>query len=153
MNQDERNAAILAKYIPDKAIPVIVKWIKEFDFKLKLTKVRNSKLGDYRPPIDRPNHQITINHNLNPYAFLVTLVHEIAHLTCYNKFKNNVSPHGSEWKREYCHLMTFFMNDDIFPNDVLFALATHLRTPGASDRKSTRLNSSHSQQSRMPSSA
>lgn len=132
MNQDERNASILLKYIPEKAVPQIVMWIKQLDFKLKITKERNSKLGDYRPPIDRPNHLITINHNLNQYSFLVTLVHEIAHLTCYNKFRNSVNPHGAEWKQEYKSLMAPFFTEEIFPPDLLFALAAHLRSPGAS---------------------
>lgn len=139
MTQEERNYQILCKYIPENAAPVIVKWITLYDFKLKITKERNSKLGDYRPPIDRPNHLITINHNLNKYSFLITLVHEIAHLTCYNKHADSVSPHGQEWKSEYKKLMSHFLNKEIFPDDVLYGLMTHLQAPGASSCSDSRL--------------
>ena len=133
MNEKEqRNTEILSKYIPEKAVPLIVRWIYEYDFKLKITKERSTKLGDYRPPIDRQNHQITVNHNLNPYNFLVTLVHEIAHLTCFNKHKNMVLPHGEEWKTEYKNHLSFFLSKEIFPDDVLYTLMAHLQNPGAS---------------------
>ena len=130
--KEKRNAEILSKYIPEKAVPQIVRWIYEYDFKLKISKERSSKLGDYRPPYESLNHQITVNYNLNPYSFLVTLVHEIGHLTCYNKFKNRVQPHGPEWKYEYKAHLSYFLTKDIFPDDVLFALMIHLEKPGAS---------------------
>lgn len=139
MNQQERNHKILCKYIPEKAAGIIVKWITDYDFKLKITKERNSKLGDYRPPIDRPNHLITINHNLNRYSFLVTLVHEVAHLTTYNKYKDRVLPHGEEWKSEYKKLMSNFLDKEIFPDDVLYGLMSHLQSPGASSCSDAKL--------------
>ena len=98
MEQLERNQEILKKYIPEKATLLIAHWIIDLDFKLKIKKERSTKLGDYRAPFNGSNHQITINYNLNKYSFLVTLVHEIAHLTTYNKYKHSVLPHGQEWK-------------------------------------------------------
>jgi SprT protein len=77
--------------------------------------------------------------SLNKYSFLVTLVHEIAHLTCYNKYKDTVSPHGPEWKNEYKKLMGNFLNKEIFPDDVLYGLMTHLRAPGASSCSDVKL--------------
>jgi SprT protein len=66
--QIQRNSEILKKYIPEYAIPTIAVWIIEFDFKLKITKERSTKLGDYSSPRDGLNHTITINHNLNQYC-------------------------------------------------------------------------------------
>ena len=60
----------------------------------KVKKSRSSKYGDYRPPLKGSNHLITINYDMNKYAFLITLVHEIAHLTNWNKHKDKVKPHG-----------------------------------------------------------
>jgi hypothetical protein len=54
-------------------VPQIAIWIIEFDFKLKITKERSTKLGDYTSPRDGLNHTITINHNLNQYSFFITL--------------------------------------------------------------------------------
>ncbi|MBA3972530.1 MAG: SprT-like domain-containing protein [Bacteroidetes bacterium] len=139
MSQLERNQSILHKYIPEKAVPVIADWIYKFDFKLKIKKSRSSKYGDYRPPYKGENHIITINHDLNKYAFMITLVHEIAHLSTYNKHKNAVKPHGDEWKLHYKFLMQQFLVPDIFPLDVINALRKYMNNPAASSCSDTNL--------------
>lgn len=132
MSQFERNCQLLAKYIPEPAVPVIARWVVRYDFKLKITRGRNSKLGDYRAPLNGGNHIITINHNLNKYSFFITLVHEVAHLVTFNKHRDRVMPHGQEWKQEYKELMREFMSAGIFPTDVLLALQKYLVNPAAS---------------------
>lgn len=139
MSQLERNKSILRKYIPEPAVESIAQWIVHFDFKLKIKSERSSKYGDYRPPIKKLNHQITINRDMNPYAFLITLVHEIAHLTNWNKHKNNVKPHGQEWKQEFKLLMRPFMHETIFPPDVMQALVGYMQNPAASSCSDMRL--------------
>lgn len=129
--QIQRNSEILKKYIPEFAVPLIARWIIEFDFKLKITKERSSKLGDYTPPHNGLNHTITINHNLNQYSFFVTLVHEIAHLKTYNQYRNTVLPHGQEWKQAFRELMKPFLDTDHLPLDVLYALRKYLQNPAA----------------------
>lgn len=131
-NQLARNQNILQKYIPEKAIPVVAEWIYTFDFKLKIKKSRSTKFGDYRPPIKGKNHQITINYDMNKYAFLITLVHEVAHLHNFNKHKDTVKPHGEEWKTCYKLLMQQFLHTEIFPQDVYDALNTYMNNPAAS---------------------
>ena len=132
MEQTERNQSILYKYIPEKAVPIISEWIYKFDFKLKIKKSRSTKYGDYRPPINGENHQITVNYDMNKYAFLITLIHEVAHLSNYNKNKNTVKPHGEEWKLHYKLLMQQFLVPDIFPVDVITALRKYMNNPAAS---------------------
>ena len=132
MSQFERNSSVLQKYIPKPAVAIIARWITEYDFKLKIKRERNTKLGDYRAPYSGQNHIITINYNLNKYAFLITLVHEVAHLVTFNKHKNKVNPHGEEWKQHYKQLMKHFLNTDFFPTDILLALQKHLLSPAAS---------------------
>jgi len=132
MSQFERNSAVLQKYIPEPAVPIIARWIIEYDFKLKIKRERNTKLGDYRSPSAGQNHTITINYNLNKYAFLITLVHEVAHLVTFTRHKDDVNPHGEEWKQNYKLLMRHFLNADYFPTDVLLALQKHLISPAAS---------------------
>ena len=94
MTQPERNSNLLLKYIPETSAPLIAQWVVEYDFKLKIKRERNTKLGDYRSPQNGGNHIITVNHNLNKYSFLITLVHEIAHLVTFNAHKDRVLPHG-----------------------------------------------------------
>ncbi len=132
MEQLERNKAILKKYIPEAAVNNIAQWIYVFDFKLKIKKKRNSVYGDYRPPVNGNNHQITINHDLNRYAFLTTLIHEVAHLSAWKKYGNNIQSHGKEWKHEYRTLLTPFLNETVYPADVLSALKEYLVNPSAS---------------------
>jgi SprT protein len=139
MNQVERNQSILHKYIPEKAVPTISEWVFKFDFKLRIKKSRASKYGDYRPPIKGENHQITINYDMNKYAFLITLVHEIAHLSNYNTNKDRVKPHGEEWKMQYKLLMQQFLVPDIFPEDVILALRKYMSNPAASSCSDTNL--------------
>jgi SprT protein len=132
MTQIERNKTILAKYIPEPAVPLISEWIYTYDFKLKIKKGRSSKYGDYRPPLVHTNHHISVNRDLNPYAFLVTLVHEIAHLSNWKKHGDRIKPHGVEWKQEFREHMQPFFKLQLFPEDVHGALVRYLTNPAAS---------------------
>jgi len=139
MNQLERNKAVLLKYIPETAVDTIAGWVYSFDFKLKIKKARASKYGDYMPPVKGKNHQITINHDLNKYAFLITLIHEIAHLSAWKKFGNNISSHGKEWKQEYRILLHPFLNETVFPTDIIASLKAYMVDPAASVCNDTKL--------------
>src|ERR1035437_243244 len=140
MNQEKRNKSILRKYIPEPAIDTIAEWIYKYNFKLKIKKSRSSKEGDYMSPHSGKNHVITINHDLNKYAFLVTLIHEIAHLVNWEKHKGRVNPHGSEWKSEYSRLLNHFLikekivveEEKMFPKEIFIALQKHTQSPSAS---------------------
>ncbi len=131
MVQLERNKAILKKYIPESAVATIAQWIYTYDFKLKIKRSRATKYGDYRPPIKGLNHQITINYDLNKYAFLNTLLHEIAHLSAWKKYGDAIQSHGKEWKHEYKLILLPFLREDVFPSDVILALKKYLQNPAA----------------------
>lgn len=122
----------LAKYIPPAAVSLLAQWVIELNAHLRITRARNSKLGDYRHPYMGEGHRITVNHNLNPYAFLITLVHELAHLTTWNKYQNRVPPHGTEWKNEYKILMREVVRLKVFPQDIFDALVAYMQNPAAS---------------------
>src|SRR5688572_27703374 len=122
----------LAQYVPGEAVETLVDWIRMYRISVRIKKSRASKYGDYRSPRDGKGHQITINHDLNPYAFLLTFTHEVAHLTCYIKFGNRVYPHGEEWKREFRYLLRGFLDLKVFPEDVSTAIARYLVDPAAS---------------------
>lgn len=132
MNQATRNQSILAKYIPEAAVPLISDWIFHFDFKLKIRKPRQSVYGDYRPPLQGRNHLITVNRDLNQYAFLLTLVHEIAHLLAHERHGLRIKPHGEEWKNSFKDLMRPIMRLGVFPDDVRAAIIKYMQDPGAS---------------------
>ncbi len=130
--QYQKNSEILQKYLPEQSVQIIAQWIVELDFKLKIKRERNSRLGDYTAPFNGLNHTITINHNLNKYSFLITMVHEVAHLVTYNQFKGSVNPHGIEWKQNFQKLMQPFITTDIFPLEIFAALRRYMQNPAAS---------------------
>jgi SprT protein len=124
---------ILIKYIPEPAVPRIIDWIVDFGVHLKITGERSTKLGDFRPTTNAiKGHRITVNFNLNPYAFLITLVHEMAHFKTWNEFQQSVKPHGIEWKSNFREMLLPFLNEDVFPNDLLPSLLDYLDNPAAS---------------------
>jgi len=122
----EAYKTILSKYIPQAAIDPIYDWLKENRIHLRISRARTTKLGDYRSPHNGKGHQITVNHNLNPYAFLITLVHEIAHQQVWIKHGNRVKAHGREWKDTYRKLMDPFIDSGVFPDDVKQALIRYM---------------------------
>jgi SprT protein len=132
MISGESLRASLAHYVPADAVDTVVEWIRAYRISVRIKKSRASKYGDYRSPRDGRGHQITINHDLNPYAFLLTFTHEVAHLTCYIKHGSRVYPHGEEWKREFRYLLKGFVERKIFPEDVSHAITRYLVDPAAS---------------------
>ncbi|MBI1307884.1 MAG: sprT domain-containing protein [Bacteroidetes bacterium] len=107
-------------------------YLKANRVSLKIKKPRNSKLGDYRHPYGDLGHRISINSNLNPFAFLITLVHEMAHLETWEMFGNHHIPHGQEWKDNFSKMLREFVNQEALPADIRRALADLISKPGAS---------------------
>ena len=122
---------ILQKYIPDRAVDPCVALIKDNGVHLKIVKQRVTRHGDYRK-MPNGKHQITVNATLNKYRFLITLVHEIAHLAAFEKYGKHIKPHGSEWKRTFQYLMLPFIHPAVFPSQILPLLARHFKNPKAS---------------------
>lgn len=102
---------------------------------LKITPPRRTKLGDHRGPTSsEPRHRITINADLNPYAFLTTLLHELAHAATWERQRGSrrrVRPHGPEWKAEFTRILVPVVEARILPEDVGDALGRLMRDPAA----------------------
>lgn len=129
---------VLAKYIPQQAVAPIFELIVQNHVHLKIVHERVTRHGDYRRGISG-KHEITVNSNLNQYKFLITLIHEIAHLVAFEKFGRNIKPHGQEWKYTFQRLMIPFIRPEIFPNQLLPLLARHFKNPTASSDTDARL--------------
>ena len=129
---------ILTTYIPRVAVQPAFELIKANNVHLKIVNERVTRHGDYRKLPDG-SHQITVNANLNPYRFLITLVHEIAHLVAFHKYGRLIKPHGKEWKYTFQTLMSPFLRPEIFPNSLLPLLAIHFKNPKATSDTDTRL--------------
>ncbi|MGI8950565.1 MAG: SprT-like domain-containing protein [Chitinophagaceae bacterium] len=132
MTATEHPLQALATYLPEKSFDLIEKYLHQYKVHLTVTKERKTLLGDYRNASHRNNHRITVNGTLNKYAFLITLIHELAHLLTYEKFGHKVNAHGNEWKNSYSNLLTGFAEQKIFPEDIFFALKKSFNNPAAS---------------------
>lgn len=122
---------ILEKYIPQASVTLAFELIKTHKVHLKIVNERVTRHGDYRK-MSNGQHQITVNASLNKYRFLITLVHEIAHLEAFIKYGRLIKPHGLEWKHTFQLLMLPYLRPEIFPNELLPLLARHFKNPKAS---------------------
>lgn len=98
---------------------------------LKITRNRKTKSGDFRTPYKGRPALITINGTLNPFAFLITLVHEMAHYEVFLRKKRG-KPHGKAWKIAFQNLMTPYLGLPVFPEPVHKLLEKHMQNPRAS---------------------
>ncbi len=122
----------LKRYVPEAALSGVTGLILQYGFHLKITRPRNTKLGDYRAPHGGKGHRITVNGNLNQYAFLMVFLHELAHLIVQEKHGRKVLPHGKEWKYYFRELTLPYLNPDVFPPALLRVVAHHMKNPKAS---------------------
>lgn len=122
---------VLAPYLPEHSVDAVFELIKLYGVHLKIVNERITRHGDYRRDTNG-YHQITVNSSLNKYRFLITLIHEIAHLAAFEKFGRRIKPHGEEWKLTFQKLMVPFIRPEIFPPALLPLLARHFRNPKAS---------------------
>jgi len=140
MKKQEKSVNYLSQFLPDGAYDLVAPFFKSHVIHLSLTHERKSVLGDYRTPTkEHPEHRISINANLNPYSFLVTLLHELAHMFTFIQYGHKAAPHGPEWKEKYRHTLTPFLGKQIFPPDVERALHAYLQDPAASTCADPRL--------------
>jgi len=123
---------ILKKYLPEGSAEYAHDILWKYGIQLRIKKPRATKLGDYRPPQPGEAHRISINKDLNKYAFLVTFLHETAHLINFEKRGFKVQPHGLEWKQEFQVVTKPMLHETILPNDVQNALHRYLKNPKAS---------------------
>lgn len=123
----------LASYLPEGTFDQVMEFLQVYKVHLTITRERQSILGDYRHPDGNgKGHRISINGSLNRYSFLITLLHEIAHLTTFNKYANRVPAHGKEWKQEFSDILRGFVGKGYLPHDVEQAVRQSMTNPAAS---------------------
>lgn len=129
----------LEKYIPEGSFEPVSKYLLKYSVHLTITRERTSVLGNYQGAYQGRNHRISVNGNLNKYSFLITLIHELAHLLTYEKYGARILAHGGEWKYEYGRLLAVFITRKLFPRDVETELLSILNNPSASSCTETSL--------------
>lgn len=137
MNKSRKITSFLDHFPPKVAEYCFNLW-DEHQFDFIISKKRDSKLGDFRYAPDK-GFQITVNNNLNPYAFLVTYLHEVAHLITYLNHKNKVNPHGQEWKDAFLELFEPLLDPALLPSELVRVLKAYLKNPVATSNGFTPL--------------
>jgi SprT protein len=135
-------ASLVRPFLPPAAVLHVEPVLAAYPLEVRIARPRRTKLGDHRPPAApaRP-HRISINSDLNPYAFLTTLLHEVAHAATWERHgprRRRTRPHGVEWKREFEAILAPVVAASVLPDDVAKALARSMRNPAAatcSDRE------------------
>lgn len=128
----EKIHSTLQTHVPCPALPYCYRLWTETPFELKITRTRQTKVGDFTSKKSISHPRITLNHELNPYLFLITYVHEVAHLRVHLQYGNRVDPHGEEWKARFRILMQPVLDPAIFREDILAVLERHMVNPKAS---------------------
>ena len=119
---------VLEKFLPENTLPFLKVWFGDYACHLKITKNRNSKLGDYRKLPDK-SHQITVNGTLEPQLFFFVLTHELAHLIAFEKFGRRISPHGTEWKNTFREMLLESIN--VYKEDLKPIILRFSKSPKA----------------------
>ena len=96
--------SVLKKYVPLEYVDLVTDLLLKYRVVFKIVKPRKTKLGDFRAGVKNEKHQITVNGDLNKYSFLITTLHEFAHLITYDEYGRNAAPHGKEWKDNFTQL-------------------------------------------------
>ncbi len=121
----------LQQHVPELAVEYCFNlWLK-YKFVFKLRKARITKVGDFTFRTGQ-TPRITVNSDLHPFSFLITYIHEVAHLEAHSTFGHRVEAHGDQWKETFQELMIPVLNTGIFPDDLLRVLTRHMANPKAS---------------------
>jgi hypothetical protein len=121
----------LQQFLPPNTYDAVLQYLQFYKVHLTVARERKSILGDYRHRTHFTNHRISVNGNLNKFSFLITLLHELAHLLTFEQFENKVLSHGREWKMIYGKLLEQFIQNKIFPADIEKELLSSLKNPAA----------------------
>ena len=123
-------------FVPPESSVTLQAWIDELCVDLMIVSPRRTKLGDFSAR--KGILYISVNNNLNPYSFLITLTHELAHAFVYTKHSNKVLPHGEQWKATFKAMLLNFLH--LFPEDINKVLSLYLLNPKASTFTDVRLS-------------
>lgn len=128
----------LARYLPDGSVPYVVHLLKTYPVRFRIVRPRKSKLGDFRVREGEDLPEITVNGDLNPYSFLITTVHEFAHLKTWMEYRFSAAPHGKEWKHNFVELMLPVLQEKRVPKDIEDALMrsfTNVKASSCTDQR------------------
>ena len=132
MSKKQIPLSSLDDFLPAGSYPMVEPFLVNYKVHLTITRSRKTVLGDYRHAHLEKTHRISVNGDLNKFAFLITLLHELAHLITFIRYAHKVAPHGIEWKQQFGQLLKQFLDSNLFPMDIRNQLISSINNPAAS---------------------
>ncbi len=125
----QESLARISVYLPPRSRSFVARILTESPTDVFPVEARESKHGDFLAVRGKPFGQITVNVCGNPYQFLLTLLHEIAHARIHARYRRHVPPHGARWKEEFADLLDRLVQTDVLPADLRRAFRDHAANP------------------------
>jgi SprT protein len=125
----EQSLANIRAHAPESALPALERLLDGLPVLVHVTKNRRSKHGDYRPSLCRRYGIVTVNAFGNPWQFLFTLLHELAHAEVHIQQGARTRPHGVHWKTIFSRLLLDFAGQDLFPESLTPLIRHHAMKP------------------------
>lgn len=130
-NLIEQEKSILAEHLPLRSVDYVHSLFQKYPCNFKIVPPRKGKLGDCRYPMYNREAQITVNGDLPLLQFLITTIHEFAHLKTFLDNGKRVAPHGAEWKANYVLLFQPVINQLLIEPNEIEVIKKHLDSPSA----------------------
>lgn len=121
---------IFDRHVPSAAVAYCQRLWEDGDFSLRVTRPRRTRLGTHQFD-PTTGHLVTVNANLGPEAFLITYLHEVAHVVTVRQSRRRPQPHGVAWKRNFRALLEPVLTEAVFPPAVLQPLRAYALNPTA----------------------
>jgi SprT protein len=125
----EHSLANIRAHAPESALPALRRLLDGLPVLINVTKNRRSKHGDYRRSPCRHYGIVTVNAFGNPWQFLFTLLHELAHAEVHIHHGARTRPHGIQWKTIFSRLLLDFAGQDLFPESLTPLIRRHAMKP------------------------
>ncbi len=126
--------------LPKKTVDYVQNLIGSHDdLQVVVSKARLTKWGDFMKQGD--HYVISVNENLNPYQFLITLLHEYAHYLVHKEYGPGKKPHGQEWKQTFSKILHDLMETNLLPESLVEALQNYAKNPRAAVTTDLKLKS------------
>ena len=121
---------IFDTHLPAASATYSRKLWQHYGFTFRVVRPRRTRLGDFRAFPQGPT-AITVNADLNRYAFLITYIHEVAHAEVHQTYRRRGKPHGRAWQMAFQRLMQPLLTEAVFPVAILEPLRNYMTKPAA----------------------
>lgn len=125
-----KDKASLEQYLPRGTAEAVFEMLRTGKIALRIVRQRKTKLGDFRPATSTRPHRISVNNDLNPYEFLFTLLHELAHHQTFVRYGRHHKPHGAEWRAVFADIIKPFLMQKVFPPELEQDINAHFEKNG-----------------------